>query len=502
VNNILKDHRLILFLILSVLILVGWFDERIPSNNETGWDGKHYAHYVIDLPHQVMNGEIDSYHFYRLMPCFIVYLLLKLFHYDPNSVNVVHAFLALNTLLILLSALYYFVLCNHLKVTKHAETIGFAGLFFNFVILKNSFYYPVLTDVFAFAFGFFVVGEFIRKKWMSTFFAFILGIFTYPLFFVSSFVFLIRSKSNLIETCISKIFPLIKYILPIFLSFALYIYFIFGKQLIFNEYFFNLSKPWLIIGFPMMLVYIYKIFNVKFSFHQNSLNKFNEVKIIFLIIALFSSYFLINHYVRTIAIPEDDFTSSTFLWIIFQQSIAKPFSFLIAHFTYFGPIILLMLFYYKKMIAEIPQFGWQLFVFIFIYLILGIGSESRQFMNAYPAFVMLLVMTINQINFNKKVVIGFVLISLFQSHFWLQINRPKIYESYIYDKFPEQYYFMHHGPFASDTSYLINAAIFIFFILLFGFVIKKQNLNPRILRYAEPVSASYTPDSETSLPVR
>ena len=476
-RNIFKNHRVILFLILSILILIGWFGERIPSNNETGWDGKHYAHYVVELPQQVINGEIDSYHFYRLMPCFIVYLLLKLFHYDPNSVNVVHAFLALNTLLILLSALYYFVLCKHLKINKHAEIIGFAGLFFNFVILKNSFYYPVLTDVFAFAFGFFVVGEFIQKKWLSTFIAFLLGIFTYPLFFVTSFVFLIKSKSNLIENLISKIFPFIKYILPVLFSIALFIYFNYGKQIIFNEYFFNLSKPWLIAGFPMMLLYIYKIFDVQFSFQQHTINKLKEVKIIFTAFALLLFYFLIEHYVRTIAIPEDDFTSATFLWIIFQQSISKPFSFLVAHFMYFGPIILLMIFYYKKMIAEIPKYGWQYFVFIFIYLILGIGSESRQFMNAWPAFIILFVIAINQINFNKNHVVAFVIISLFQSHFWLKINRPKIYESYIYDKFPEQFYFMHHGPFASDTSYLINAATFVLFALLFGFAIKKLKLN-------------------------
>jgi hypothetical protein len=98
-------------------------------------------------------------------------------------------------------------------------------------------------------------------------------------------------------------------------------------------------------------------------------------------------------------------------------------------------------------------------------------------MNAWPAFVILFVIAINQINFNKNHVVAFVIICLIQSHFWLQINRPKIYESYIYDKFPEQFYFMHHGPFASDTSYLINAAIFVLFALLFGFVIKKLKLN-------------------------
>ena len=233
------------------------------------------------------------------------------------------------------------------------------------------------------------------------------------------------------------------------------------------------------IGFPLLLFYLYKIGAVKFAFQKNVIHPFNEIKIILSIIAFFVVFILLNNWIRTFTIPEDDFTLSAFLWVIFQQSIAKPFSFIIYHFVYFGPIFLLMIFYYKKMIAEISSFGWQLFVFIFMYLILGIGSESRQFMNAWPAFVLVLVMGINHINFNKYLVTAFVIISLFQSHFWLQINRPKIYESYIYDKFPEQFYFMHHGPFASDTSYLINAATFIFFTALFGFVIKKQKLNPQ-----------------------
>jgi len=478
VNNFFKNHRVILFLLLSALILFGWFGERIPSNNETGWDGKHYAHYVIDLPQQLANGEIDSYHFFRLMPSFIVYLLLKLFHYDPNSVNVVHAFLALNTLLILLSALYYFVLCNHFKIKKQAEIIGFCGLFFNFAILKNTFYYPVLTDVFAFAFGFFVVGEFMRKRWLTTFFAFILGTFSYPLFFITSFVLLIKSKSSVVETMMLKIFSYAKWMIPIIISLVFIIYLSIGKQLITPNYYFELDKVWLIGGFPLVLFYLYKIFDIKISFQENIFNKNSELKTIIAVLVFVTTYFLLNYLIKSFTIPENDFTPSTFLWIIFQQAIAKPFSFLVSHFIYFGPIILLMIFYYKKIILEASEFGWQFLIYIFIYLLLGIGSESRQFMNAWPAFVLLLVIAINQINFNKNLIIAFVLISLFQSHFWLQINRPKIYESYIYDKFPEQFFFMHHGPFASDISYLINATTFVLFALLFGFVLKK--IKPQI----------------------
>ncbi len=472
-----SQYHLILFLLLSTLIVLGWFGERIPSHDQTGWDGYHYAHYVIDLPQQLVNGEIDSYHFYRLMPCFIVYLLLKLFHYDPNSVNVVHAFLALNTLLILLSALYYFVLCKHFKIKIQAEIIGFCGLFFNFAILKNSFYYPVLTDVFAFAFGFFVVGEFMRKRWLTIFFAFILGTFSYPLFFITSFVLLIKSKSSVVETMMLKIFSYAKWVIPIIISLVFIIYLTIGKQLITPNYYFELDKVWLIGGFPLVLFYLYKIFDIKISFQENIFNKNSELKTIIGILVFVATYFLLNYLIKSFTIPENDFTPSTFLWIIFQQAIAKPFSFLVSHFIYFGPIILLMIFYYKKIILEASEFGWQFLVYIFIYLLLGIGSESRQFMNAWPAFVLLLVMAINKIIFNKNLVTAFVIISLFQSHFWLQINRPKIYESYIYDKFPEQFFFMHHGPFASDVSYIINVTTFVLFALLFGFAIKRPKLN-------------------------
>ncbi len=472
-NNIFKNHRLILFLILSALIILGWFGERIPSNNETGWDGKHYAHYVINFPQQLANGEIDSFHFFRLMPSFIVSLLLKLFHYDPNSTNIVHAFLACNTFLILACALYYFSLCNHFKIRKSVETIGFCGLFINFSILKHTFYYPVLTDVFAFAFGFFVVGEFMRKRWLTTFLAFILGTFTYSLFFITSFIFLIRSKSKLIEILRIKIFPYAKWIFPTLMCLMCIIYFFWGNQILPQHYNFNMDSLWIIAGLPTLLIYYFKIFDIKFSFQQSTIIKFTEMKIVISIVIFFAIYFLLNHVIKSFTIPENEVTPLSFFWIIFCQAIDKPFSFLIAHFTYFGPVVLLMIFYYKKIIAEISSLGWQIFLFIFIYLVLGIGSESREFINAWPAFVLVFVLTINKINFNKNHVIAFVIICLFQSHFWLKINRPKIYESYIYDKFPEQFYFMHHGPFASDTSYLINVSSFILFALLFGFMLKK-----------------------------
>jgi hypothetical protein len=478
VSKYFNNHRFILFLILVALILFGWFGERIPSNNETGWDGKHYANYAANLPQLFQNKQIDSYHFFRIAPPLIIFLLLKLFHLEANAYNIVHTFLACNTFLILFTAWYYFLLCKHFKINKYPEIIGFAGLFLNFALLKQAYYYPVLTDVFAFAFGFFMVGEFMRGRFFTASIAFVLGTFTFPLFFLTSLFFLIPFKSERIHFLLSKIFSVSKWMLPILVFILFLIYIFCGKQLIAEHYYMQINAVWFYMSLPLLLYYLYKIFDVKILPVVESKSKFTELKIVLSLIGLILLYFLLNKWVKTITVPEDEFTSATFLWNVFQQAIAKPLSFIIFHFTYFGPAVLLCIFYYKKSIATASQFGWQLLAYIFMYLLLGMGSESRQFINAWPAFVVILVLAINQLKINKNYAIAFVIISIFQSHFWLQINRSKIYETYIYDKFPEQYYFMHHGPFATDVSYFINAISCIIIGVLFWYFIKKRNFIP------------------------
>ncbi len=474
-----NNHRFILFLILVTLIVFGWFSERIPSNNETGWDGKHYANYAANLPQLFQNKQIDSYHFFRIAPPLIIYLLLKLFHLEANAYNIVHAFLACNTFLILFAAWYYFLLCKYFKINKCPEIIGFAGLFFNFALLKQAYYYPVLTDVFSFAFGFFMVGEFMRRRFFTAFIGLVLGTFTFPLFFLTSLFFLIPFKSERIHFLLSKIFLVAKWIMPILAFILFLIYIFYGKQLISEHYYMQINSIWFYMSLPLLLYYLYKIFDVKIAPIIESKSGLNELKIVLSLMGFITIYILLNKWINTVTIPEDEFTSATFLWNVFQQAIAKPLSFVVFHFTYFGPAVLLCIFYYKKVIAVASQIGWQLLAYIFMYLLLGIGSESRQFINAWPAFLFILVLTINQLKFNKNYAIAFVIICIFQSHFWLPINRSKIYETYIYDKFPEQFYFMHHGPFATSISYGINLISFGLIALLFGFIINKNKLTPQ-----------------------
>lgn len=457
--KIITHYRFLLFLLLAGIIIIGCFGERITANNQTGWDGKHYAQYAINLPQQLQNGEIDSYHFFRILPSYIVYLLLKLFHIEINIPNIVSAFVVCNAVIILSLAIYYFFFCRHFKIRWHAEITGFAGLFLNFVILKHTWYYPVLTDDFAFACGFIMAGEFLRKRWLTAFIAFVLGTFTYPLFFITSFVLLVTFRSNLITVFISKVFSNAKWILPVLCLLLFAFYEVFGKQVIVPQYYFQLEPLWFYLSVPLLLFYLYKIFDVKLSLEHGAIKKIDEVKVAASILIFVSIYFLMNRLIKNFTIPETDFTPSTFLWNVFQQAIAKPFSFVISHYTYYGPVVLLLMFFYKIWMAEVTKYGWQLLIFVFIYLLLGIGSESRQFINAWPAFVLVFVLAVNQINFSKVQVLIFVLISLFQSHFWLHINRPGIFEASQYDKFPDQLFFMHHGPFASDLSYMINAIV-------------------------------------------
>jgi len=135
--------------------------------------------------------------------------------------------------------------------------------------------------------------------------------------------------------------------------------------------------------------------------------------------------------------------------------------------------VLLIAFKYKSILNTTSAYGPAPVLFLFCYSVLALGSETRQFINAWPAFVCVALLWLTEYRVKPIFAWMWVIISLALSHFYLQINSAGIFETYQYGKFPEQYYFMHHGPFATDQSYLINLLQVIVAALGTGLLIKQ-----------------------------
>src|ERR1700692_3443195 len=105
-------------LLLSIYSIGYYFiGERIPIYNGFGWDGTIYAAYAQNF-WAVLRHTNDIYHINRILPSFIIYCFLKLSHLNTKSPTIiVDSFILFNSLLFILTAYFWFKICDYKKFT-------------------------------------------------------------------------------------------------------------------------------------------------------------------------------------------------------------------------------------------------------------------------------------------------------------------------------------------------------------------------------------------------
>lgn len=452
-------HRFWLVAVLSIMSIWGALSERTPFNNGLGWDGKNYAYLTSDFERMALHKEIDSYQYQRIFTPIVVFYLAKVLHIELSVENIPHVFRVFNLILIACVVGLFFKICSHFQFKPYTEVIGFTSLFFNYFILKNNPYYPILTDISGFWIGMVICYCFITHKKTVLFFSALLGHFTFPLILLTSIPLIANIRNNLLlKTMQSTNILRTLTALGMLAILSLIALILLQPSVLDPKYTMTIQLYALPVSILWVLFYIWKI---SMTFHAPGFinGTIHWKKILLKTMAIIGFILLTNYGISQISIPEDRFTPKVFLFNIIQQSISHPFISIIAHIIYFGPAVLLILFFFKPFTTAIKQQGDSAVFYFIIIGLLCLGSESRQFVPYYPFVVVMLMLAINSFSFTLKQVSLFVLLSILSSKCWLTINVPGIYSTYDFGNFPAQRYFMNHGPFMSETSYLINFGI-------------------------------------------
>ncbi|MES2560791.1 MAG: hypothetical protein V4590_13685 [Bacteroidota bacterium] len=471
--NFRFTHRFWLILTLSIISIWGALDERTPFNNGLGWDGKNYAYLTSTFEEMAVHKQIDSYQYQRIFTPVVVYYASQALHIPLSAENIPYVFRVFNLLLIACTVWLFFKLCSHYQLKSQTEVIGFSALFFNYFILKNTPYYPILTDISGFWIGFALCYFFLMRKKAALLLTAFLGHFTFPLVLLTSIPlhFDIRNNRILKWMQSSKMLGLIT-LLGMLLLFSLIALVLFLPSILDPHYTMHIQLYVLPVSILWVMIYLWKI-SMTFHSAENKEGAISWKYSLAMVLGIVGFIIVTNYAIAQISIPEDRFTPQVFVFNIVQQCISLPLISLISHTIYFGPAVLLMVVFFKQFIRTIKQQGDSAVVYFIIIAVLCLGSESRQFVPYYPFLVMMLMLALNSFSFSRYQVMLFVLLSLVSSKCWFKINVPGIFSKYDFGNFPDQRYFMHHGPFMSQTSYLINLGIVVILGLCCYFIFRK-----------------------------
>ncbi|MBA2656655.1 MAG: hypothetical protein H0U70_06670 [Tatlockia sp.] len=471
---------LLIFLFFVWILFSILLGEHIPAGSGLGFDGVTYTRFAQSMDKIILNHETASYLIQRIAPSSLIYLASKVFHFSVNVQNAPLLFSILNACMLAGSLLIWLKLAKKLNWNIYVKIISFSGLFLNFANLKMSFYYPTLTDTTAFTLGLLMLYCYVNEKdkWLVA--ASIVGAFTFPTLLCMGFILFIlpckKNKTKIVK--FSSSFPMFATLLQAItiVIISLLLHFVYGASAVGSNY----SSPMLFLSILSLFLYVFFALRPMTEFYWGALTAFikNPIRILF----CFLIFIMISIIIKQIS--NDRISVLTFieyLTNISNQALAYPFNFIISHFMYYGPIILLFLYFWREVVEYLSQKGAGLFIVTGIYLILSIGSESRQLINFLPMVVFLTAEILNKKALTWDFTLFFAFLSLIVSKCWLPINHGEwlslaMNPPQITLEFPMQWYFMNFGPWVSQMMYLIHFFLIMVTGLLLYFFAKKRNI--------------------------
>ena len=126
--------------------------------------------------------------------------------------------------------------------------------------------------------------------------------------------------------------------------------------------------------------------------------------------------------------------------------------------VFWGPVVLLLLLYWKAFCVEARKLGLGVVAIIAISLPLGLIGEPRFITIAWPFFVLGLVLALESSSTKASFKYVLAALTVVYAQFWMKLNlAPWLPQDMAYPlKFPQQVYFMHYGLWMSWWAYFVQ----------------------------------------------
>lgn len=290
----------------------------------------------------------------------------------------------------------------------------------SFGILKYPYYYPILTDSFAFLLGVFMLWAHVSEKRGFVVLAAIVGAFTFPSFLLMALPLIVFGKQSIAHHPTHALDKVLVFAVLVALTAVAFLGPTFNGTMLFGAM--QPSKSMVFLAVPFLLGYVFMLWTniglvirLKHSFYSVNAGGLVIWALLFLLMAL----------VKYWAKP-----SPFGLWHMATSTVASalvhPAVAMVAHVTYFGPVFLLFILYCKRLKQTLLEMPLPLFWSTFLSLTLMMGSESRALIAGLPFIICLVVMDLTQLQLNGWQQVSFLVLAIAFSQVWLPTNNGEM----------------------------------------------------------------------------
>ena len=442
-------------LLATVTFLVG---ERIPFNNGLGWDGAIYAKWARDFHQEAFETGIDAYRIQRILPAAITHYTLRALGMTLSDKHIINCFAAINIISITLVAMFWVRIADRLSISTRGKWLGSTALFLNYAVLKNTSFNPVLTDMPAYAVSAGMVWAYLAQRQLALFVLTAIGAFVWPtLIYIGAILILFPRDPARDEQAAPAPFHLnliVSGLLTLYIGLGIYYVLERLNGPVFG--FLEPIAPVIRLSMAIALAYVFfgsrllldnaGLFDVRRWFSWSRLGTF---------VALVAMVVTIKALQAALTDRPGYMAFSVYLLTVGVGTVAKPGVFLVAHVAYFGPWLLLTAMLWKPICRLIHQQGVGLILAVLAGFLHGLDSESRHAIYLAPMLVPFLAKATDSLGWKTNSYVALAVVSAFASKVWLTIKGTFLDNAFLY---PDQLYWMQHGPFMSHAMYLAQGA--------------------------------------------
>ncbi len=479
----------------SVLIL-GFinvlFGEFTPAGGGFGWDGVTYATITRDLGVLINEGHLNKYYAQRLLPSTVVRGILTATNLSFSNINIIKSFQVYNCFLLACGTWVWKRISDNRSLSRSGRWIGFGGIFVNFLISKATFYAAVGTDATALLIALVLLLGYLERRPFLIFITAIAGCFVWQVDWLYGAALMISLYMTVPQRDIepgnspseqTKIDRLIKYgwVTAMFLCVIGYLTTVLtARDIVWGAPQVHALER-LLTGLPSMIAVLIALAMMIGSTRlvRSVLSEWKSIRPVLLLLTV-AGILIPAAIVRLIAnpnLPNPSGLLTVLAWMFFPLNGEGKFLLPFLTITLaWGPTLLLLVLLWKDVCVELRRLGPGVMAVVGVTIPLGLVTEPRFVMGAWPSLVLALVLVLEGKSLTKSFMIAFFALSFFFAQFWLKINLAP-WKGGDMDgllDFPKQLLFLHYGPWMSFPSYLLFVPV----VALSGYWLRKTIARP------------------------
>lgn len=461
-----RDTVIAMLLIVASGLLGTFAGERIPVNGGLGWDGKDYAEIARSAP-DLSAAAVSAYRLQRSLPSLVVGLLLSTLGIPPSDEALATAFSLLNTLLLGVTCMSWGRIARTLALSRSGFWLGITGLFVNFAALRQATYTPVLVDSSALLIGTLQLQLALEHRWRPLALVTFCGAFTWQLAAPAGLFLLLFPRgviaprsSRTVWSTAAALLVVGVYLLRFARLQAGGIDVIGGGPVV------PIVRPWLAISLLVCIGYLLSLVRGALRGYEPrdiivALRALRSPRIALAAVAVLLPALAIR-LVRSDGGPADEISAAGFSSFLTILPVVRPATFLVAHFAYFGPIVLLAIGAWPSVAAVVRRAGLGIVLVFLMGGTIALSSESRQSTLFLPLIVAFTALALDERGLARALAPATLVLAIAGSRFWIALNTvtaehlpPRgltVEEMARY--FPR--FLGNHGPWMTDRWYLIH----------------------------------------------